>query len=218
MAEKFFHYPDDTIFHGTETDQGYTFREARALIDDDEKISKLKTRLTGYYINGLLSIPHSFMMAIMTCVGMEVLGQVILGYNSGGDSIQENTIAIYKMLNQKLNDPLASKFKINYARNRNLDLNDPNHQNEIDSYKTYAHILRKGLRNAFTHNYRSLGVFLGGDELVAINEDEGFMIVNHLLLRDKFIECYEASFDKIISNSPPAYRQNALKYFELLIK
>jgi hypothetical protein len=211
MPENFFHYPDETIFHATETD-GFTFKEARIIIDEQEKILKLKRRLTDYYINGLISIPHSFMMAIMTCVGIEVLGQIILGCDSGGESIAENTISVYKMLDTKLNNPLTQKFKTNYARNRNILIG------QTKDFSTYAHILRKGLRNAFTHNYRSLGVFLGGDELITINDDEGFIIVNHVLFRNMFIELYEDCFNKIISNSSSNYRQNALKYFELLIK
>jgi len=118
MEENFFHYPDDTIFHGTDTAQGYTFKEARALTDDDEKIFKLKTRLSGYYINGLLSIPHSFMIAIMTCVGIEVLGQVVLGYQDSGKTMKKNTIDIYKMLDQTLNNTLSNNFKTNYDKNR----------------------------------------------------------------------------------------------------
>jgi hypothetical protein len=205
MGEKSFHYPDDTVFHGTDTAQGYTFREARTLIDDDEKILKLKTRLTGYYVNGLLSIPHSFMMAIMTCVGIEVLGQVVLGYKNTGETEKSNTISIYKMLDQVLTNALSDNFKINYDKNRG--------QICAHSFSTYADVLCTGFRNAFTHTYRSLGVFLGGNTLITINEDEGLIIVNHELFRKRFIECYEDCFDKIISNSPPIYRQNAFKIF-----
>ena len=97
------------------------------------------------------------MIAIITCLGIEVLGQVIFGYDQKGESIQAYTILVYQMLDQKLNDALSEKFKTNYARNREINLNDAN------SYTNYAHVLRKGLRNAFTHNYRSLGVFLGGN-------------------------------------------------------
>jgi hypothetical protein len=211
MAENFFHYPDEIIFHANPTN-GVTFKEIRALNTDQDKLLSLQKRLTDYYINGLKSISHSFMMAIITCVGIEVLGQMTLGFEPNGDSIAAYTLNIYEMLDEKLKLPLSSKFKTAYASNTGRDILSMN------GFSNYAGVLRKGLRNAFTHNYRSLGVFLGGDELLSVYEDDGLIIVNHEMFKHRFINCFESCFEQILSNTNPAYRQQALKYFELLIK
>ena len=50
------------------------------------------------------------------------------------------------------------------------------------------------------------------------NEDEGYLVVNHLMFRERFIASFENAFAAVLSNSNVNYRQNALKYFELLIK
>jgi hypothetical protein len=89
IAENFYHNPDDTVFHGSsEYPDGYLFSYARALTTENEKILKLKERLNGYYVNGLASVEHPFMTAILTCVGLEVLGQVFLGFDSEGKTIE----------------------------------------------------------------------------------------------------------------------------------
>ncbi|HEY2583613.1 MAG TPA: hypothetical protein VGI43_17505 [Mucilaginibacter sp.] len=216
MTENFYHYPDDTVFHGSsEYPDGYLFSYARALTTENEKILKLKERLNGYYVNGLASVEHPFMTAILTCVGLEVLGQVFLGFDSEGKTIQSNTILIYEMLDQQLQQPLSTTFKSNYNLNRNPQGQTTDY---TISFSSYAHILRKGLRNSFTHNYRSLGVFLGEGEIIDVHENEGFMVVNPTLFKQQFNACYENCFSQAISNSIPSYRQNALRYFELLIR
>jgi hypothetical protein len=113
------------------------------------------------------------------------------------------------MLDQKLQQPLSTTFRSNYNLNRNPHGQTRDYTN---SFSSYAHILRKGLRNSFTHNYRSLGVFLGGGEIIDVHENEGFMVVNPTLFKQQFNSCYENCFNQAISNSNPYYRQNALKY------
>jgi hypothetical protein len=214
----FFHLPDTTIFHGVPNlPQGYTFGECRALVDDEEKLRHLKERLTGYYVNGLIGVGHPFIAAIMTCVGLEVLGQVIFGFDSKGESIQTNTILIYEMLDSSLSQALSAKFKNNYNRNRNI----AGVTNDLtSSFASYAHVIRKGLRNSFTHNYRSLGVFLDDAQSIylIINEDEGYVVLNPDVFKKSFVDCYEKCFAEIISGNNPGYRKEALKYFDLLLK
>ena len=95
MTEDFYHYQDDTIFHGVAGNpKGFSFADCRALTDDNEKLKRLQERLTGFYISGLTGISHPFTTAILTCVGIEVLGQVILGFDSKGHTVDSHTIQV----------------------------------------------------------------------------------------------------------------------------
>jgi hypothetical protein len=218
MAENFFHYPDDTIFVGlADNPNGFSFLQSRALTNDNDKLEKLKARIVGYYVNGLNEMQHPFTVAILTCVGIEVLGQIILGFNTKGETIANNTISVYQMLDPKMKEPTSDLFKINYNLNRNeigqnIDF--------VKDLPTYSHIIRKGLRNAFTHNYRSLGVLLddGQQDVIVVDENKGTLIINPFVFRTKFLDCFHTRFTEILSNTHLEYRQNALKYFDLLIK
>lgn len=218
MAEHFFHYPDDTIFHPIEGEsRGFTFADCRVLIDEDQKIKTLKKRLDTYYINGMTELNHPFTIAILTCVGIEVLGQVMLGFDSKGQTIEGNTIQVYEMIDAKIADHLSSNFKTNYNINRNLP-----GQNIIftDTFTSYAHIIRKGLRNAFTHTYRSLGVVLSHsiNDIILVEEDKGQIVLNPYTFREKFINLYNDCFSKVLLNTNIVYRLNSLKYLDLLLK
>ena len=218
MAENFLHLPDSTIFHGVPGNpNGYSFGEARTLVDDDEKLKRLKERLDGYYINGLKEIDHPFIKAIMTCVGLEVLGQVVLGFDLKGESIEDLTIGIYEMLDPSLSQPLTNKFKDNYNKNRNV-LGEA--KDFAGSFTSYARVVRKGLRNSFTHNYRSLGIFLSDSQnnILEIVEDEGIIIINPEIFKQKYIDCYELCYSELILNQQTNYRSKALNYFHLLIR
>lgn len=218
MTEHFYHYPDDTIFHGIEGNSiGFSFGDCRALIDDNQKIEKLKKRLDTYYINGLQDMNHPFTTAILTCVGLEVLGQVMLGFDNKGQTIENNTIKVYEMLDQKVAAQLSASFATNYNNNRNVT---GQYVNFTNAFTSYAHVIRKGLRNAFTHTYRSLGVVLSDSlgEIMQVDENKGLVIVNPYVFRQKYIDLYNDSFNKALSNSIPAYRKNALSYLDLLLK
>jgi hypothetical protein len=218
MTENFFHYPDNTIFHGiSENQQGFSFADSRTLTDDSEKISKLKRRLADYYLKGLSEMTNPFTIAILTCVGIEVLGQVVLGFNSEGETIENNTVKIYELLDPKMCDALSTNFKTNYNLKRNLPGLD---NDKTSSFTSYARVVRRGLRNAFTHTYRSLGVVLSDSLLsvMLVQDNDGLIIINPYLFRQKFIDTYENCFESAITNSNTNYRNNALKYFELLIK
>jgi hypothetical protein len=217
MLENFFHYPNDIIFHGTNEPAGYTFAEARDLATDRAKLQKLKERLTGYFINGLTSTPHSFITVIMTCVGLEVLGQVMLGFDQRGETISAHTIQVYEMLDVQLTQPLTEKFREQYNLNRN---SQGQSRDYTQGFSSYAHVVRKGLRNAFTHTYRSLGVFLGGVDghFMLVDDEQGWIVIDPNAFRDRFIELYEQCFEEAIIGSNETYKTNALSYFNLLIR
>jgi hypothetical protein len=217
MAINFFHTNDDLIFHGDgETGAVFTFGECRNLTNDDDKIVRLKYRLKTYYIDALKEIHNPFVSSIMTCVGLEVLGQVFLGVNSDGETIESNTISMYQMLDPIMANPLANNFKTNYNTKRNQL------GNNIDftqSFPSYAHVVRKGLRNTFTHSYRSRGVYLDNDTtcLITINENEGTIIINPVLLKNQFLQIFTDLFDQTINSANPNYRQNLLLYWNILL-
>ena len=51
-----------------------------------------------------------------------------------------------------------------------------------------------------------------------IEEDEGCLIINPEIFKQCFISCYENCFAEILSNNNKNYKDNALGYFNLLIK
>ena len=64
----------------------------------------------------LESLNHDFIKPIMTCIGIEVLGYIILGFDESGESKIENTIKIYQMLDPKLQEELSEVFFKNYVK------------------------------------------------------------------------------------------------------
>jgi len=214
-----FHLPNKTIFHGVSGNpNGYSYEQARSLTSQKSKIDHLRLRLESYYISGLNNVNHPFLASILTCVGVEVLGQVMLGTDSNGESIQQNTIEIYKFLDPILSDPLTQKFKDEYNQRRAYPLIPTNNQ-FTSSFTCYAFVLRKGLRNSFTHNYRSMGVKLQHDlkVTVKVNERTGMLIVNPTLYRNAFKDLFNTMFDDIQNGNNQTNLQNALDYFDIII-
>jgi hypothetical protein len=188
------------------------------LTSDDEKIKHLKERLAGYYVNSLQDITHPFIGCIMTCVGIEVIGQVILGFNAKGGSIDNNTLDVYKMLDPIISQSPSSTFKTNYNRNRNVV--GTVFTDFAQDLPTYADLIRKGLRNSYTHNYRSLGVMLRDSQkdLVVEEAAEGILVVNPDMFRNSFIALYETCFSDMLAGHKPLYKAKAIEYINLLLK
>jgi len=214
--ENFFAYSDDTIFHGIEGDSaGFTFGKFRDLKDDNEKIERLKKRLTSYYLDGLNELKNPFAMATLTTIGIEVLGQIMLGFDKKGETIDANTIKIYQKLDDKMGEILSSDFKSNYNRKRGSGTSG---KDWTSGLTTYAHVVRKGYRNSFMHTYRSLGVFLDNDKpLIEVNEGEGCIFLNPRLFRHKFNEVCENCFKEALKEGADE-RKNAIEYVELLVE
>ncbi|TCD28634.1 hypothetical protein EZ456_04390 [Pedobacter psychrodurus] len=215
--EEFFHYPDDVIFHGDDS-QGFTFLQARTLNDDNEKLRKLQIRLERYYLNGFKRSRHDFNISVMSCIGLEVLGQVMLGFDDKGKTVADKTLQVYKWLDPILEQQTSAVFRTNYNLKRNYP--NPAGIDFAQGLLTYADIFRKGLRNSFSHTYRSLGVFLDDSltELVKVDEHEGLLVINGRMLKMALLREYREKFKSAINNTEPEHRQNALRYFELLIR
>lgn len=210
MSENLYHYPCEIYFHG-----GIRFDEARELVDNTSKIRHLKKRLEGYYLNGFSRIKNPFTIALMVCIGVEVIGQVFLGTNEEGETIPDNTLNIYKMLDDKLCEVISPAFAASYAVRRAAPGQPPG----TYSGMTYAGVLRKGLRNTFSHSYRSLGVFLDDhqDKMIVVNETDGLISINARLFRSSFKIIFRETFQEAMDESNTTYRDNAIQYFERLI-
>lgn len=212
----YFHLPDDITFGSGENGGSITFGEARRYKNELDRIDSLKRRMETYYVNGLRGSPNPFISSILTCMGVEVLGQIMLG-TKDGETDEKNTIQVYQMLDPLFKQGLSNVFSLAYNARRS-DNNPP--RNYAKDFPTYAHIVRKGLRNTFTHSYRSLGVVLDDrlTSLVEVDEVHGMVIIEPSRFREEFISVFYSLFDSARSNENPKYKRSLLKYYSLLIK
>ena len=210
--------PDDAWFCETVEGEKIFFEDLRKILESKELDyeirlkSILHDRLNNLYIEPcrlLNEKEHFFILATLTCTGIEILGQIF--YPSKQSSIKSLPFkTACGKIDQRLGRNLSKKFKVAF------DTRWPQKENAFDSspIDCVSDLLYTYMRNSLQHNYLSKGVYLEHKEIadLQIVENDGFLVVNPIWLWERFEEA-------LVDHLKSTKRDDAMiKYFESIIK
>ncbi|KAB2879245.1 hypothetical protein F9K33_09750 [bacterium] len=200
--------PDETIFGANDIGEGITYGQVRRILDDKERIHFLRLRLNTFFINQTqpLQISKSaFPLTLMTCVGIETLGEIFIQEDKHDTSFQ--FVEIIKKVHQKFGRPMSKDF--------DKKLTEIWKQKDLSNIDCYGKVLYRFFRNTMIHGYQAKGVFLSYEDLNEINIDKssGFIIMNPDWFWNQFKIAYDSLFLEVENAQPNnPLRINCLKY------
>jgi hypothetical protein len=216
MSSATHNVPDHVVFGPKASGGDFTYGEVRAL-NRQEQVEALRRRFEKWLIGQSEPIAESgaspFPLAVMTCVGIEALGQIAFG---PGSALRDPFVSVAPLLDSRLGNALTATFlsALNARWATRLDAKaDP------AWVATVGELLYTFFRNSMIHGYRGRAVFLSEDQVadLALNETEGTMTVNPSWLWRCYVEAATEVFDKIESSSDARMRANAEGYLAIML-
>jgi hypothetical protein len=213
----------DEIIFGPDSQLGIimTYGDVRSL-DGEGKLRALKRRLDAFLIaqvdalgkaeDGTAKVYSPFPLALLTCVGIETLGQVMYHDDRRGkeDAQKEGFLKVAKSLHKNFSRALKKDEKqaikgLFPAKNS-------------EKVETVAQILYLYQRNTLIHGDQSRGVYLTED-LAEWELREGALRLNPYWLWRNFKAKYEELFLHLFSNVEPtnSLRKSALAYLSKIL-
>jgi hypothetical protein len=193
--------PDSVIFGHNTTHDVINYGQVRAVTNDSELIQLLKIRLETFLINQVAPLQTSrsaFPLTVMTCVGIETLGEIFITEDKSDTSHQ--FVSISSKVNQIFGRPLQKKYQKQLALvwdNRDLK--------KVDCY---GKVLYRFFRNTMIHGYQAKGTFLSYNvEGIEIHNDTSFIHINP----DWFWNGFKAAFTKLFVDAMKAEPTNLLR-------
>ena len=144
--------PNQTIFGVDENEASINYRTLRQITDEDRLIILLKLRIEVFFIGQVkhLETVSPFALSVMTCIGVETLGEITIAESSDDNGIQ------FKKILGKFDTKLAKT--LTKAEKELVKKNWPDKDGE--KIKTLTDLFYKYYRNTMIHGYRGKGVFL----------------------------------------------------------
>ena len=90
LAPTFMAVPNQTIFGVDENEASINYRTVRQITDEDRLIILLKLRIEVFFIGQVkpLETVSPFPLSVMTCIGVETLGEITIAESSDDNGIQ----------------------------------------------------------------------------------------------------------------------------------
>ena len=144
--------PNQTIFGVDENEASINYGTVRQITDEDRLIRLLKLRIEVFFIGQVkpLETVSPFPLSVMTCIGVETLGEITIAENSDDNGIQ------FKKILGKFDTNLAKT--LTKAEKELVKKNWPDKDGE--KIKNLTDLFYKYYRNTMIHGYRGKGVFL----------------------------------------------------------
>lgn len=216
MSSPSHNVPDHVVFGPRASGGDLTYGEVRAL-NRQEQVEALRRRFEKWLVGQSQPIADSgaspFPLAVMTCVGIEALGQIAFG---PGSAQKDPFVSVAPLLDARLGNPLTPAF-LSVFNSRWATRLDP--QANPARVSSVGELLYTFFRNSMIHGYRGRGVFLSEDEVadMAVNETEGTMTVNPSWLWRRYGEVATTVFDKIESSADAGMRARAEDYLAMML-
>jgi len=166
----------------------------------EERIHALKTRLDDLLIKQVNEFGADytrggkayspFPLAVMTCVGIEALGQMFYRQLSL-ESQKEPFIAVAKRIDQKFSRQLKKEFKEAFGNRWNKE--------DISKLQNAAQVLYVYFRNTMVHGYFGKGVGLtdlSERETDDLTFGDGYLVLNPYWFWKEFEKVYSKLFDE----------------------
>lgn len=200
--------PDELIFGRNSKNEVVTLGQVRNITDDTELIETLKHRLITYLNNQvepLRTHGSAFPLAVMTCVGIETLGNIFFLEDNDDKSFQ--FVSVTKKADQIFGRKLTKKFQDK--------LDAIWHEKDLKKIDCYGKVLYKFFRNTMIHGYQGKGVFLSYEDTatIMIDDQTSFITINPNWFWETYVEVFEKLFKEAIKGQPNnKFRINCLKY------
>jgi hypothetical protein len=204
--------PDDIVFGWNEQKAGIFYGEVRMIKDDNRLINLLKLRLEAYYfsqVDPLVEPKSAFPLLVMTCIGMETLGQIFTAENAeNGDAFVSISKKMHQFFGRNPREEFEKNFLINWP------------QKDWDKIDCYGRLLYKYLRNTMVHGYQGKAVFLSYEDTedYIIKDEYGYLVINPAWFWGKLKSTSDRLFKEATkgqTNSP--VRKNCLAYINKLL-
>ena len=194
--------PDEVKFghnaKGDLIDYGYV----RQISDSTELIDLLRIRLETFLINQVQPLQESrsaFPLTVMTCVGIETLGEIFIDEDKDDTSFQ--FVEILKKVNQTFGRKLSKTYE--------KKLTELWSNKDIKNINCYGKVLYRFFRNTMIHGYQGKGVFLSYEDLDKIEIDEATSFIK--MNPDWFWNSYKDAFQKLFSDAKKAQETNTMR-------
>jgi len=207
--------PDEIIFTTNYENKAITFGDVRNIVKENELINLLENRLDRYLITQvqpLLKNKCAFPLSIMTCIGIETLGEIFINKNIDDSSYQ--FVQIISQIDQRFGRKINKKYE--------NELKKIWEEKSISGINSYGKIVYKFFRNNMIHGYHTKGLFLSYEDTEKINIDDNnaFIIINPNWFWNSFYDTFIKLFKEITeAQSNNTQRKNCLKYItDVLLK
>ena len=203
--------PDQTIFGVDENEASINYGTVRQITDEDRLIRLLKLRIEVFFIGQVkpLETVSPFPLSVMTCIGVERLGEITIAENSDDNGIQ------FKKILGKFDTNLAKT--LTKAEKELVKKNWPDKDGE--KIKTLTDLFYKYYRNTMIHGYRGKGVFLSSGLKPPFIFNDGFLIINPDWFWTRFIEVFNSTFEQLLKDKKKGSgeRTRCLDYIRKLL-
>lgn len=203
--------PNQTIFGVDENEASINYGTVRQITDEDRLIRLLKLRIEVFFIGQVkpLETVSPFPLSVMTCIGVERLGEITIAENSDDNGIQ------FKKILGKFDTNLAKT--LTKAEKELVKKNWPDKDGE--KIKTLTDLFYKYYRNTMIHGYRGKGVFLSSGLKPPFIFNDGFLIINPDWFWTRFIEVFNSTFEQLLKDKKKGSgeRTRCLDYIRKLL-
>jgi hypothetical protein len=205
---------DDVIFGPGLGIEAVTYGQVRRLGDDD-KVRALKRRVDRLFVaqvDELTKVDAPFPLALLTCVGIETLGQIMY-YDKTKEQAEgqrEGFLRVAKSLHAQFSRPLSKTGK--------AEIKALMPEKMAQKVTSIAHIIYYFHRHTLIHGYQSRAVYLS----VALDEWEmsgGALVMNPYWFWKQFKARYNSLFENMFGNPERtnALRRSALHYLSVML-
>lgn len=202
--------PDEVIFGINSQRESINYGHVRTISDDNQLINLLRLRLKVLFIDQVQPLQDSgsaFPLCIMTCIGMETLGEIFIKEDKSDTSHKFVEIA------RKTHQIFGRKPDIKFEK----QLIKIWSEKDLRKIDCYGKILYRFFRNTMIHGYQGKGVFLSYEDTMNIEIDKtsAFIKINPNWFWNSFKDFYEKSFINVgKAHENNTERQNCLKYIK----
>lgn len=184
--------PNQTIFGVDENEASINYGTVRQITDEDRLIRLLKLRIEVFFIGQVkpLETVSPFPLSVMTCIGVETLGEITIAESSDDNGIQ------FKKILGKFDTNLAKT--LTKTEKELVKKNWPDKDGE--KIKTLTDLFYKYYRNTMIHGYRGKGVFLSSGLNPPFIFNDGFLIINPDWFWTRFIEVFNSTFEQLLKD------------------
>jgi len=199
--------PDEGIFGRNSKNDVVTYGDVRKITDDTELIDVLRCRLETYLNNQVQPLQahrSAFPLTVMTCIGIETLGQVF--YAEKKDDTSYQFVSIIKRIDQIFGRKLTKKYE--------KKLTGLWSNKDLKNIDCYGKVVYRFFRNTMIHGFQGKGVFLSYEmtETIMIDEDTSYVVINP----NWFWESYQKAFVKLFSAAKEGQTNNPLRANSLI--
>jgi hypothetical protein len=203
--------PIQTIFGVDENETSINYGTVSQITDEDRLIRLLKLRIEVFFIGQVkpLETVSPFPLSVMTCIGVETLGEITIAESSDDNGIQ------FKKILGKFDTNLAKT--LTKAEKELVKKNWPDKDGE--KIKTLTDLFYKYYRNTMIHGYRGKGVFLSSGLKPPFIFNDGFLIINPDWFWTRFIEVFNSTFEQLLKDKKKGSgeRTRCLDYIRRLL-